>query len=230
MAATLLAVAHGTADPAGLAEIGRLVELVRAHRPATTVELGWLERADPPAGQLLDRLTGAVVIVPVLLSTGYHVKVDIARLAAGRPGTAVAGQLGPDARLVEVLRQRLLPGRHPGADVVLFGAGSSDPEAYQQLVEAATGLRRALAATEGAEPAVHARFLTAAEDWPDELRPGSDVANYLLAPGSFYDRLRARAEQLAAGYVAAPIGAHPLVAELIWDRYDRAAAALGQTG
>ncbi|HEU5271756.1 MAG TPA: CbiX/SirB N-terminal domain-containing protein, partial [Jatrophihabitans sp.] len=82
MAATLLAVAHGTADPAGLAEIGRLVELVRAHRPGATVELGWLERADPPAGRLLDRLAGAVVIVPVLLSTGFHVKVDITRLAA----------------------------------------------------------------------------------------------------------------------------------------------------
>ncbi|HEU5268369.1 MAG TPA: hypothetical protein VFU36_00485, partial [Jatrophihabitans sp.] len=63
-----------------------------------------------------------------------------------------------------------------------------------------------------------------------DVRAGSDVANYLLAPGSFYDRLRARARQLAAGFVAPPIGAHPLVAELIWDRYDQAAAGLGQTG
>ena len=224
--AALLAVAHGTADLAGLAEIHRLIELVRTARPDSTVELGWLERADPPAAAVLARLTGEVVIVPVLLSTGYHVKVDIARLAASRPRTAVAGQLGPDPRLVEVLRQRLLPGRHAGSDVVLYAAGSSDPAAYRQLAEAADGLRRALAASEGAESEVHPRFLTEPDGWPAGLRPGSDVANYLLAPGSFNERLRARAEQLSAGFVAPPIGAHPLVAELIWDRYDQAAAGL----
>jgi sirohydrochlorin ferrochelatase len=222
---TLLAVAHGTADPAGLAEIQRLADLVRAQRPDTPVELGWLERADPPAEQLLGRLAGPVVIVPVLLSTGYHVKVDIARLAADRPHTTIAGQLGPDPRLIEVLRQRLQTGRHPGTDVVLFGAGSADPEAYQQLTEAAVGLRRALAATEDAEPVVQPRFLTD-PDWSDGLRPGSDVASYLLAPGFFSDRLRAWAESLPAGFVAAPIGAHPLVAELIWDRFDQAAAGV----
>lgn len=224
MAPTLLAVAHGTADPAGVAEIQRLMELVRAQRPATGVELGWLERAVPPAGEVLGRLTGAVVIVPVLLSSGYHVNVDIARLAAGRPQTAIAGQLGPDPRLVEVVRQRLQPGRRPGNDVVLFGAGSADPAAYQQLTEAAAGLRRALVAAEGTEPVVLPRFLTD-PDWAAGLRPGSDLASYLLAPGLFADRLRAHAAQLPAGFVAPPIGAHPLVAELIWERYDQAAAA-----
>jgi sirohydrochlorin ferrochelatase len=222
MPPTLLAVAHGTAEPAGVTEIRRLVDLVRAQRPNTPVELGWLERADPPADEVLGRLAGAVVIVPVLLSTGYHVKVDIARLA-GRPQTMIAGQLGPDPRLVEVVRQRLQVGRRPGADVVLFGAGSSDPEAYQQLTEAAIGLRRALAATEDAEPVVQPRFLTD-PDWSAGLRAGSDVAGYLLAPGFFADRLRAWAGQLPAGFVAPPIGAHPLVAELIWDRYDQAAS------
>jgi len=224
MPATLLAVAHGTADPAGVAEIQRLVELVRAPRPAIRVELGWLEQADPAAAEVLGRLTGAVVIVPVLLSSGYHLNVDIARLAAGRPQTAIAGQLGPDPRLVEVVRQRLQPGRRPGNDVVLFGAGSADPAAYQQLTEAALGLRRALAASEDTELVVQPRFLTD-PDWATGLRAGSDVASYLLAPGVFADRLRARAEQLPAGFVAPPIGAHPLVAELIWHRYDQAASA-----
>jgi sirohydrochlorin ferrochelatase len=222
---TLLAVAHGTADPAGVAEIQRLVDLVRAQRPATRVALGWLERAEPPAGEVLGRLSGAVVIVPVLLSSGYHLNVDIARLAAGRPQTAIAGRLGPDPRLVEVVRQRLQAGRRAGNDVVLFGAGSADPAAYRQLTEAAVGLRRALAATEDTEPVVQPRFLTD-PDWAIGLRAGSDVASYLLAPGFFADRLRARAEQLPAGFVAAPIGAHPLVAGLIWQRYDEAAAAL----
>ncbi len=225
MAATLLAVAHGTADPAGLAEVRRLVELVRAALPEVPVELGWLEVAEPTAATVLGRLAGPVVVLPLLLSTGYHVKVDIRRLAGDRPETVIAEQLGPDPRIVEVVRQRLLAGRTPGAEVVLFGAGSSDPEAYRQLADAAAGLRRALAATEGAEPAVHARFLTD-DGWHDGLPAGSDVANYLLAPGFFNDRLRAYAERLAAGFAAAPIGAHPLLAELIWDRYQLAALGL----
>lgn len=221
MPATLLAVAHGTADPAGLAEVGRLVELARASRPDVPVELGWLELAEPAAAEVLGRLAGPVVVLPLLLSTGYHVKVDIRRLAGDRPQTAIADQLGPDPRIVEVVRQRLLAGRTPGAEVVLFGAGSADPEAGRQLAQAADGLRQALATTEGAEPAVHVRFLTD-DGWRDGLRPGSDVANYLLAPGFFNDRLRAYAERLAAGFVAAPIGAHPLLAELVWDRYHQA--------
>ena len=222
---TLLAVAHGSADPAGLAEIRRLVDLVGAQRPDVPVELGWLERSEPPAGEVLARLADPVVVVPVLLSTGYHVKIDVTRLVADRPRTVIAGQLGPDPRLVEVVRQRLSTGRRPGADVVLFGAGSSDPDSYRQLTEAAVGLRRALAVTEDAEPDVQPRFLTD-PDWSDGLRPGADVASYLLAPGFFNDRVRAWAAQLPAGFVAPPIGAHPLVAELIWDRYDQAAAAL----
>ena len=227
MPATLLAVAHGTADLAGVAEIERLVELVRAGRPAIPVELGWLERATPPAGPVLERLTGPVVVVPVLLSTGYHVKVDLRRLVGDRPDTAVAGQLGPDPRLAEVVRQRLAGGRTPGTDVVLFGAGSSDPEAFQQLTEVATELQHLLRLAErSAELTVQPRVLTDADGWRAGLRTGSDVASYLLAPGAFQDRLRGNAEQLAAGFAAPPIGAHPLVAELIWQRYDQAAAGL----
>jgi sirohydrochlorin ferrochelatase len=227
MPATLLAVAHGTADPAGLAEIERLIELVRAGRPATRIELGWLERADPSADALLARLAGPVVVVPVLLSTGYHVKVDLRRVVGDRPATAVAGQLGPDPRLVEVVRQRLLGGRTLGADVVLFGAGSSDPEAFQQLAQVAADLQQALRLAERSDgPTVRPRFLTD-DDWRAGLGTGADVASYLLAPGAFQDRLRGCAEQLAAGFTAPPIGAHPLVAELIWHRYDQAAAAVG---
>jgi len=232
MSATLLAVAHGTADPAGQAEIRRLVELIRSQRPAIPVELGWLEHASPPAAEVLGRLTGPVVLVPLLLSTGFHVKVDIQRLVGDRPSTAVAGQLGPDPRLIEVVWQRLLPGRTPGTTVVLFGAGSADPEAFEQLTEAAAGLRGALAAAEGTEPMVHARFLTDPAGWPGGPPVRPDIANYLLAPGVFNDRLRATAELLAAGFTAPPLGAHPLIAELAWNRYDQAATVpgLGSSG
>jgi sirohydrochlorin ferrochelatase len=218
--ATLLAVAHGTADPDGLAEVRRLIGLVQAHRPELPVELAWLERASPSLPELLARLTGRVVLVPLLLSTGYHVKTDIASAIAGRSGIAVARQLGPDPRLTEVVYQRLADrgARH----VLLLAAGSSDPEAAAQLDVAAAQLQRLV----GSGRTVLARVLSRPDDLIG-LPAEPDVANYLLAPGRFDDQLRVVARSLRARSVAGPIGAHPLVAELISDRYDEALTRLG---
>jgi sirohydrochlorin ferrochelatase len=219
---TLLAVAHGTADPAGLAEVGRLEELMQLSRPTVPVELAWLERAAPSLPETLARLAGPVVVVPLLLSTGYHVKVDIQRTVRGRPETAVAGQLGPDRRITAVALERLLAGRpDTGQDVVLFSAGSSDPEAAEQLRTVAGEL-------EGLLPAVtvYPRFLTDTEGWRRGVPPGSEVANYLLAPGYFNTLLQRRGAELGSAVVAAPIGAHPCVAAVAWDRYDQALSEL----
>jgi len=224
MVPTLLAVAHGTADPAGVAAVEELLSQVAALRPDVPVRLGWLERAEPSASAVLARLAGPVIVVPALLSTGYHVTVDIGRLVAGRPSTAVASQLGPDRRLAEVVADRLRPVRRVGTDVVLFGAGSSDPAAFDQLRETARLLASLLAAAEGVAPTVHSRFLTDAS-WQDGLPDLVDVAGYLLAPGHFQDRLAQRAAAVGAG-VPAPLGADPRVAEVLWDRYDAALADL----
>ena len=217
---TLLAVAHGTADPDGLAEVRQLVSLVRDRRPELPVELAWLERAEPGPADLLAQLTGPIVVVPLLLSTGYHVKTDIFAATAGRPRTVVARQLGPDPRLTEVVHQRLA-GRD-SSHVLLLAAGSSDPEARAQL-DTVTGQLQQLVGP-------HRTVVSGMLSRPDELLelpPESDVANYLLAPGDFNNLLRATAGSLRARSVADPIGAHPLVAELICERYDEALARLG---
>ena len=71
------------------------------------------------------------VLVPLLLASGYHDRVDLpAAIAAARPGTAHASVLGPDPRLAVALADRLREaGRRPGEAVVLAAAGSSDPTA-----------------------------------------------------------------------------------------------------
>ncbi|MEO6701061.1 MAG: CbiX/SirB N-terminal domain-containing protein, partial [Jatrophihabitantaceae bacterium] len=104
---TLVAVAHGTANPDGLAEIRRLINIVRTKRPGLPIELCWLERAEPSLADLLAGLEGPAVVVPLLLSTGYHVKVDIAAVVGDRPQTAIAAQLGPDERISKVVLDRL---------------------------------------------------------------------------------------------------------------------------
>lgn len=223
---TLLAVAHGTADPNGLAEIRRLVMRVRTRRPDVPVELAWLERAEPSLPMALAALTGRVVVVPLLLSTGYHVKVDITSAVAERPETVVARQLGPDDRITRVVLQRLLVDRDEAVDVVLFGAGSSDPESFQQLSAVGLQLQQWLGDRQGEPIRVLPRMLTD-RAWEQGVPDEVDVASYLLAPGHFDDQLRRHGIALGAQAVAAPIGAHPAVAAVVWDRFDEAVAEPG---
>ena len=170
-----------------------------------------------------------MVVVPVLLSTGYHVKVDIAAVVGDRPHTAIATQLGPDERITKVVLDRLLAGRESGdEDVVLFSAGSSDPDAFEQLTAVADQLQEWLRRAEMSDNlTVHPRFLTFGVDWLAGLPEYCSAANYLLAPGHFNDELRKHGyAELNASYVAEPIGAHPQVAAVICDRYDEAARSL----
>ncbi len=217
----LIAVAHGTKNPDGIAEMQRLIEQVRRHRPGVRVELCWLERAKPRFSTLLTEVEAPLVVVPLLLCTGHHVKVDIAEAVAGRPGVVVAGQLGPDRRVTDVVADRLRQA-HPelaGSDIVLFASGSSDPEAAEQLAAVASQLRQAVDAR------VHPRQLTD-KHWRDGVPGAALVANYLLAPGNFNDQLRAFARELGSDCVAEPIGAHPTLATVVVDRYVEAAKLL----
>ncbi|MEV4443808.1 CbiX/SirB N-terminal domain-containing protein, partial [Streptomyces sp. NPDC049577] len=103
----LLAVAHGTRDPAGVRTLHRLLDRVRALRPALRVECAFLGLAEPRPQDVLSGLTGAAVLVPVLLGPGYHVSADIPAVlaAAGRPGGRAARPLGPDPLLASAHRK-----------------------------------------------------------------------------------------------------------------------------
>jgi sirohydrochlorin ferrochelatase len=212
----LLAVAHGTANPAGLSANEHLIERVRALRPEISVTLCWLDIASPSLAGALAQLTGPVVVVPVLLCTGYHVKTDIPAEIAGREATVQAGHLGPDQRVVTAVAQRLKEAGGAGRPVVLVGSGSSDPEARIELQRAA-GL---LAGLTGSEVTV----AQLSEDDPlAGAGPETEVASYLLATGYFAQRLQRLA---GSRTVSEPIGAHPLIADVILDRYDAATRQL----
>ncbi|MFF4160022.1 sirohydrochlorin chelatase [Streptomyces sp. NPDC001678] len=231
----LVAAAHGTRDPAGVRTVRRLLERVRAARPGLRVECGFLGPASPSLPDVLGRVAGPVVVVPVLLGPGYHVRVDIpAVLAAAGAGhrAVTAPALGPDPLLAEALCGRLreagwhgrVPdhGRVPGGAVVLTAAGSRDP--------AATAATRAMAGLLSARlgaPVVPAHLggplpppAEAVAALRGRGRPGPvAVAPYLLAPGDF---ARRAGPGCGADAVAAPLGAHPAVAHLVLRRYDEA--------
>jgi sirohydrochlorin ferrochelatase len=215
----LIAVAHGTASAAGSATTARLIEAVQAVRPDVPVELCFLDVAAPRLPDALAaRGDAPAVVVPVLLSTGYHVQSDIPAAVAPYPQVRVARHLGPDPLLVDALVDRLGPTDIDGS-VVLVGAGSSRPEAADEL--AATG--RLLGERLGCAVTVHTMADDLAAAFAAAGRP-VHVATYLLAEGQFVTTLRAAVDGL--GTVAPPLGVHAALVELVWARYD---AALGAT-
>ncbi|WP_159440842.1 sirohydrochlorin chelatase [Jatrophihabitans endophyticus] len=207
--------AHGTADDAGRATTERLVAAIAAARPAVPVEHCFLDVVEPRLPDALD--DRPTVVVPLLLSTGYHVQTDIPAAVAAYPRTVVSRHLGPDDLLVDVLLARLGAVPADGA-VALVGAGSSRSAATAELAE--TGAR--LARRVGRPVAVHTMADDLVAAFAALPRPLT-VATYLLAEGRFASTLRAAAD--AGTTVAEPLGVHDALVTLAWRRYDETRAA-----
>jgi sirohydrochlorin ferrochelatase len=217
----LLAVAHGSRNPAATDVINTLAQQVRL-APFIDVHVAFIGHAEPslPAG--LGGAGSNPVIVPLLLSAGYHLTADIAG-AATTTGARVADPLGPDELLLTALTARLDEAGVPaGTPVVLAAAGSSDPAAAADVRKQADLLAERLGV-----PVVGA-FATAARPTVPEAvadlreRTGQPVAvaSYLLAPGHFQDLLH----ESGADWITEPLGGHPALAGLVIDRYRTAAS------
>ncbi|BDZ65609.1 sirohydrochlorin chelatase [Agromyces mangrovi Wang et al. 2018] len=161
----LVAVSHGTSSIEGRTAVRALFDAVAAAAgerwgsDAPELRLCHVDVEQPDVPTSLATLPDETpaVLVPLLLSAGYHVHVDLADAAAdaragGRP-VAVAEALGPDDRLVPVLRRRLAEaGARDDDRVVLAAAGSSDARAVDACRDMAARLARAAAAPQVARP------------------------------------------------------------------------------
>jgi len=115
----LLAVAHGSRNPAAQQAVGALVERVRRLAPALDVRMAFVQHAEPSLATELAAAGSDVVVVPLLLSTGYHLAVDISGAAAAA-GARLAAPLGPHRGLAAALADHLSAAGVPdGAPVVL---------------------------------------------------------------------------------------------------------------
>ncbi|GAA2791959.1 CbiX/SirB N-terminal domain-containing protein [Kitasatospora paracochleata] len=216
---TLVLVAHGSRDPAAGAEIRRLLAAVRRAAPELDVRLAHLGLNAPLLPDVLDALTGPAVLVPLLLSRGYHVKVDIPAALAAAPhlDAVLAPPLGPDPLLTEALYARLAEAGWSGQPVVLAASGSRDPQAAADtdaqavLLAARLGVPVRPGYVAAGGPGVAAQVAALAAEGHPEVA----VAGYFTAPGDFA-RLAAAA---GAGLASSPLGAHPLLARLVLDRY-----------
>ncbi|GGM59689.1 sirohydrochlorin chelatase [Microbacterium saperdae] len=219
---TLLAVSHGTDDADGARAIADLVAQVAAHLPDVEVRSAFVDVQQPEARDALAAIEGPVVVVPLLLSSGFPVLHDLHGMVADRMDAIVADPLGPDPRLAQVLAQRLSGASdHP---VILAIAGSHGPRSVTDAEDMA-----ALLHTHLGRP-VHLAYLAALEpDLPTALaaHPGAVVSTYLLARGALFDLAvrhssgRSLTMPLLNG-ISVP---EPLIA-LVIARYEDAAARL----
>lgn len=231
----LLAVSHGTSSPCGRTAVRALVDAVAARLPGTAVRLAHVdvEQPDVEAGIAALPAGERIVIVPLLLSTGYHVDVDLGDAVSRHPHAVLAPALGPDPAIADVLVRRLAesPAGHAPcrtAPVVLAAAGSSreranaDGRAMAGLLARRLGSPVRIGFLAKAEPSLEDAIAAVREEHP--AGPPA-VASYLLAPGHFHD-LAGRHGPVSAPLLspdAAPPGALvDLVVERFLSHTDRA--------
>lgn len=250
MPAPLIAVAHGSRDPRSAATVAALMAEVRTQRPDLDVRLSFLDLSAPRLPDVIAAVAAdghrEAVVVPLLLGHAYHARVDVPgevhraqsmlaaralRSGSRHPQLAieVAEVLGGDGRLEAAALDRLgavarLDDRHLG--VVLAAIGSSHAPANAAVARVAEGWAARFGWAGTAAAYATSTTPTVGDAITALRRSGARrvaVAPWLLAPGLLPDRI----ERIAAAHkvpVAAPLGAHPLVAETVLARYDATAA------
>jgi sirohydrochlorin ferrochelatase len=230
----LIAVAHGSRDPRSAATVHELSDLIRAVGGDTDVRVAFLNLSAPRLAEVLSATHAEghdeVVVVPLLLGSAYHARVDIpgalASVASRHPRLRirVADVLGPDRRLESVALRRLAEAgadpTDPGLGVVLAGAGSSHQPANAAVCALADGwvgrtrwVGTMAAFAAAADPDVPAAIATLRKCGARRIAVGS----WFLAPGLLPDRVRHAAPK---AIVAEPLGADPAVAKVVLARYE----------
>lgn len=228
----LVLTAHGSKDPRSAANAHAVAEVVSRRRPDLDVRLAFLDHDSPCLVDVLGTLDRPAVVTPLLLANAYHARVDIPAQIAGcvvAQHVRQAPVLGEDDRLVSVLRKRVtelgLSRLDDGLGVLVVAIGTSD-----LAVNARTGLvaPKLLAGTAwvGATTAFASQQdRSLAEGLGRLRRQGARhvvIAPWFLAPGRLPDRVQRFADKTGIA-MAAPLGAHRLVAETLLDRFGAAA-------
>lgn len=228
MTTTLVLTAHGSRDPRSAANTRAIAGHLRRVAPEYAVRVAFCEHSTPNLRDVLRETTGDTIVVPLLLASAYHARVDIpAMIAESGVDLRVAPTLGEDSRLVQVLGERLTSAGasrfDPELGVVVVAVGSSRAAANAQTATIAAPLSRGTRwagvevafATEGPQPSVPEAVERLRARGATKLM----IAPWFLAHGRITDRVAAYAAQ-AGITMAQPLGAHRLVAATVLDRVE----------
>jgi sirohydrochlorin ferrochelatase len=224
----LIACAHGTRNAEGQAAIRRVMAEIEALRPGLQVLEAYVDVQEPELSGVVEGLPEgtAAVVVPLLLSTGFHIKVDVPKAIKSRPEVVAARPLGPDPRLAELLASHLRAAGLTGNDGVLLAAagsslpdGSVDSEEQGRLLAELLPNKVRVAYGASAQPTVPDGVASLRAELASEPNGSAGrvfIASYLLATGYFHDQLA----KAGADIVAAPLLPSPVLAEIALERYD----------
>ncbi|MEU4670903.1 sirohydrochlorin chelatase [Amycolatopsis sp. NPDC023774] len=233
MTAPLVPVAHGSRDPRSAMTVRGLVERVRVQAPRIEVYESFLDLSEPRVTDVLRRLYTqghrAAVVVPLLLGSAFHARVDlpalVAEVGAECPGfdVRVSDVLGVDPVLERVALDRLSgAGLGPGDGVVVSAVGSSNAGANAAVADLAArwegelGLPVTEAFASAAQPDVRAAVARLRARGVRRFA----VASWFLAPGLLPDRIAVHAREADRGvFLAEPLGTDPRVAAAVLHRY-----------
>jgi sirohydrochlorin ferrochelatase len=240
----LVAVAHGSRDPRSASTVRALADVVRTRAPGLAVAESFLDLSQPRVTDVLRGLYAdghrAAVVVPLLLGSAFHARVDlpalIGEVTAQCPGfrVRVADVLGADPALEAVALDRLSGAAHRrGTGVLLSAVGSSNPSANAVVAALAARWeeRLGLPVSEAFAGATQPDIPAAAERLRGRGVRHLVVASWFLAPGLLPDRIARLAREADPGaFVAAPLADDPRVADVVISRYATTAAALLRAG
>ncbi len=93
----LVLFAHGARDPAWALPFQKIQRAIQSKRPGTVVDLAFLEFMTPALGEAVIKLAAEghrhIIIAPLFMSEGGHVRRDVPKLLAGlraaQPGVAI---------------------------------------------------------------------------------------------------------------------------------------------
>jgi sirohydrochlorin ferrochelatase len=227
----LILTAHGSADPRSAGVTHAVAEQVRLRRPGLDVRVAFCEKNSPNLSDVLRTLRGPAVVAPLLLASAYHARVDIpAMIDEAGADVLQADTLGEDQRLVEIMRTRLAEAGVGDDDrelgILVVAVGSSRPAANARTATLADAL---LPGTRwvGAHVAYATGPHPSVTDGIELLRRHGArrvvLAPWFIAPGRITDRV-AEIARAAGVSMAEPLGAHPLMAQTVLDRFDLAVA------
>lgn len=228
---TLVLTAHGSADPRSAVVTHAVAKQIRLQRPALDVRVAFCEQNSPNLRDVLRAQSAPAVVTPLLLASAYHARVDIPAMIADADADVLqADTLGEDPRLVSVLRERLaeigVSAHTREVGVLVVAVGSSRPQANARTATLAEALQDGTAWA-GTQVAYATGPHPSVRDGIAMLRRSGArrvvLAPWFIAPGRITDRVAEIAEPEGL-MMAAPLGAHPLVAATVLDRFDAAVA------
>lgn len=151
----VLYVGHGTRLQKGVEEANAFLKETQRHVDVTIQEISFLELVEPDivegVTKCVERGATKVAIVPILLLSAQHAKEDIPREIekAQRlyPNVmfTVAKPFGIHEALIETVYERIVEQQVPiqeGAQVLLIGRGSSDPDVERAMSEISKQLKQ----------------------------------------------------------------------------------------